>query len=321
MKYLFQWSWVWLITASQAFAADLRVGIIGCDTSHATAFTETWNNPQAQGHVPGFKVVAAYRGGSPDIASSVKLQKEVVPQLREKFGVVFYPSIEALCTNVDVVCLESLDGRPKLAQLKPVLAARKPVYVDKPMATSVAEVREMFRLANAAGVPIFTSSSLRFARNTQSVRAGAIGVVTNAQTFGPCETEAHHPELYWYGIHGVEALFTVMGTGCVSVQRGTNTQGKIEVVGTWPNGRKGIFTEDKDFRGQASGDRGVMAVGAWDGYVPLVEEISKFFKTGVPPVRQEETIEIFAFMDAAEKSKQLGGAPERLQDILSAPKK
>jgi hypothetical protein len=297
-------------------AAELRVGIIGCDTSHAVAFTETWNNPEAKGHVPGFKVVAAYQGGSADIPHSVKLQDEVVPRLKEKYRVKFYDTIEELCANVDVICLESLDGRPKLAQLKPVLASRKPVYVDKPMATSVAEVVEMFRLANEVRVPIFTSSSLRFARNTQAVRAGAIGVVTNAQTFGPCETEAHHPELYWYGIHGVESLFTVMGTGCLSVQRGTNAQGKVEVAGRWPTGRQGIFTEDKDFRGQASGDQGVMNVGAWDGYVPLVEEISKFFKSGVAPVRQEETIELFAFMDAAEKSKQLEGAQVQVQPMI-----
>jgi len=309
-----------MAAAAHGLAADLRVGIIGCDTSHAVAFTETWNNPEAKGHVPGFKVMAAYRGGSADIPHSVKLQEEIVPNLTEKYGVKFYDTIEQLCANVDVICLESLDGRPKLAQLKPVLAARKPVYVDKPMAASLTEVVEMFRLANEAQVPIFTSSSLRFAKNTQAVRAGAIGVVTNAQTFGPCETEVHHPELYWYGIHGVEALFTVMGTGCVSVQSGTNTQGKVEVVGRWPAGRQGIFTEDKDFRGQASGKQGVMTVGAWDGYGPLVEEISKFFKSGVVPVRQEETIELFAFMDAAEKSKQLGGVLVQVQPMISKRK-
>ena len=141
-----------------ACAAELRVGIIGCDTSHATAFTETWNNPQAKGHIAGFKVVAAYRGGSADIPQSVKLQADVVPKLKEKYGVTFYDSIEELCKNVDVVCLESLDGRPKLEQIKPVLKAGRPVFVDKPMGISVSETRQMFKLAKEAGVPIFTSS-------------------------------------------------------------------------------------------------------------------------------------------------------------------
>jgi hypothetical protein len=304
-----------VISSVSIFASELRVGIIGCDTSHATAFTETWNNPQAKGHVAGFKVVAAFRGGSADIPQSVKLQEEIVPKLKEKYGVLFYDSIEELCKNVDVICLESLDGRTKLEQIKPVLKARKPVFVDKPFGASLKEAKEIFRLANEARVPIFTSSSLRFAKNTQVVRAGAIGIVTNATTFGPCETDPHHPEMYWYGIHGIEALFTVMGTGCESVQRGTNAQGKIEVVGKWSGGRVGVFTEDKDFRGNAAGAKGEMPVGKWDGYVPLVEAISKFFQSGIAPVKPEETLEIYAFMDAVEESGRLAGKMVRLESI------
>ena len=296
------------LSAFTAFCTELRVGIIGCDTSHATAFTETWNNPQAKGHIAGFKVVAAFRGGSADIPQSVKLQEDVVPKLKEKYGVTFYDSIEELCKNVDVVCLESLDGRPKLEQIKPVLKAGKPVFVDKPFGVSLKDAKEIFQLASEARVPIFTSSSLRFAKNTQAVRGGAIGVVTNATTFGPCETDPHHPEMYWYGIHGIEALFTVMGTGCESVRRGTNAQGKIEVVGMWRGGRIGVFTEDKDFRGNAAGAKGEMSVGKWDGYVPLVEAISKFFQTGVAPVKPEETLEIYAVMDAVDESRNKGGA-------------
>ena len=302
-----------------AFCSELRVGIIGCDTSHATAFTETWNNPQAKGHIAGFKVVAAFRGGSADIPQSVKLQADVVTKLKDKYGVTFYDSIEELCKNVDVVCLESLDGRPKLEQIKPVLKAGKPVFVDKPFGASLKEAKEIFRLADEARVPIFTSSSLRFAKNTQAVRGAAIGVVTNATTFGPCETDPHHPEMYWYGIHGIEALFTAMGTGCESVRRGTNAAGKIEVTGKWGGGRIGVFTEDKDFRGNASGLKGEMPIGKWDGYVPLVEAISQFFRTGIPPVTSGETLEIYAFMDAVEESKRLVGKDVRLAEITTQP--
>jgi hypothetical protein len=307
------------LSAFTAFCAELRVGIIGCDTSHATAFTETWNNPQAKGHIAGFKVVAAFRGGSADIPQSVKLQEEIVPKLKDKYGVTFYDSIEELCKNVDVVCLESLDGRPKLEQIKPVLKAGKPVFVDKPFGASLKDAEEIFRLADEARVPIFTSSSLRFAKNTQAAQGGAIGVVTNVSTFGPCETEPHHPEMYWYGIHGIEALFTVMGTGCEIVRRGTNAAGKIEVTGKWSGGRVGVFTEDKDFRGNASGAKGEMSVGKWDGYVPLVEAISKFFQTGIAPVKLEETLEIYAFMDAAEESRLKGGATVKLPSASNVP--
>jgi hypothetical protein len=302
-----------------ALGADLRIGIIGCDTSHVVAFTETLNNPEAKGHVPGGKIVAAYKGGSPDIPSSISHIEGYSKTLQEKYGVKIYDSIEELCKDVDAVCLESVDGRPHLAQVKPVLQARKPVFIDKPMAASLADVREIFRLAKEGKVPVFSSSSLRFARDTQAVHNGSIGKVTYAETYGPCELEPHHPDLFWYGVHGVESLFTIMGTGCQMVQRQTTPDGKIEVIGTWADGRKGIFREDKDFHGLAKGEQGETAAGSFDGYEPLVAAIMKFFQTGMAPVQPEETIEIIAFMEAADESKKQGGATVKIM-IAPAPK-
>src|SRR5262245_57957605 len=162
----FQLCFISLILASAAFSADLRIGIIGCDTSHCTAFTETLNNPGAKGHVPGGKVVAAFKGGSPDVPSSRNRVDGYAKTLADKYGVKFYDSIEQLCTNVDAVLLESVDGRPHLEQVKPVLKARKPVFIDKPMAGSLHDVKEIFQLAKQSGVPVFSSSALRFASNT-----------------------------------------------------------------------------------------------------------------------------------------------------------
>ena len=243
-----------------ARGADLRIGIIGCDTSHVVAFTETLNNPEGKGHVPGGKVVAAYKGGSPDIPSSILRVEDYSKTLREKYGVKFYDRIEELCKDVDVVLLESVDGRPHLEQVRPVLQARKLVFIDKPMAASLQDVIEIFRLAREARVPVFSSSSLRFARNTQAARNGLIGRVTYAETYGPCEREPHHPDLFWYGVHGVESLFTIMGTGCQTVQRQTTPDGKIEVVGTWSGGRRGCLSRgpglSRSGQGREGGDGG-----------------------------------------------------------------
>jgi hypothetical protein len=308
-----------LVGCVAAGGAELRIGIIGCDTSHVVAFTETLNNAEAKGHVPGGKVVAAYKGGSADIPSSISRVEEYSKTLREKYGVKFYDRIEEMCQDVDVVLLESVDGRPHLEQVKPVLQAGKPVFIDKPMAASRSEVIEIFRLAKEKKVPLFSSSALRFARDTQAVRNGSIGKVSYAETYGPCEVEPHHPDLFWYGVHGAESLFTIMGTGCETVQRQTTPDGKIEVVGTWSGGRKGVFREDKGFHGVAKGEKGETAAGSFDGYEPLVAAIMKFFQTGVAPVPPEETIEIFAFMEAADESKNKGGAPVKI--VVASPPK
>ena len=307
---------VFLICCWAANAAELRLGIVGCDTSHVTAFTEVLNDPQAKGHVTGGKIVAAFQGGSPDIPSSASRVEEYTSVLRDKYGVKIYDTIDELCRNVDAVFLESVDGRPHLEQVRPVLQARKPVFIDKPMAGSLRDTIEIFSLAKKAKVPIFSSSGLRFAKSSQALRKGSLGKVFLVETHGPCELEPHHPDLFWYGVHGVEALFTVLGPGCETVQRGTNLTGKIEVLGQWSGGRKGIFDEDKGFRGQAWGEKGEAEAGTFDGYIPLVEAIMEFFKTGIAPVKPEETIEIMAFMEAADHSKRLGGMPVRLKDVI-----
>lgn len=304
------------VLSSPSIGADLRIGIIGCDTSHVPAFTETLNNPNAKDHVPGGKVVAAFKGGSPDLPESANRVDNYANTLKEKYGVHFYDTVEELCQNVDAVLLESVDGRPHLEQVKPVLKARKPVFIDKPMAGSLKDVVEIFRLAKEANVPIFSSSALRFAKDTQAVRNGSLGQVNYVETYGPCEIEKHHPDLFWYGVHGVEAMFTVLGPGCETVQRGKTPDGKIEVIGTWKNGAKGIYREDKKFHGLAKGEKGETTAGSFDGYVPLVVEIMKFFKTGVAPVAPEETMEIFAFLEAADESKAKGGELIKLSEIL-----
>jgi hypothetical protein len=163
---------------------------------------------------------------------------------------------------------------------------------------------------------VFSSSSLRFAKDTQAVRNGSIGKVNYAETYGPCELEPHHPDLFWYGVHGVEALYSVMGTGCETVQRGKTGEGKIEVIGIWSSDRKGVVRDERDFHGFAKGEKGQAAVGSFDGYVPLVAEIMKFFQTGVAPVKAKETIEIFAFMEAADESKKNGAAPVKVSEMI-----
>ena len=304
------------LLALAAPAADLRLGIIGTDTSHVVAFTKLFNDAADKDHLPGARVVVAFKGGSPDNAASAKYVNVYAEQIRTNHGVRLVESIPALCEQVDAVLLLSVDGRPHLEQVRPVMAAKKPVFIDKPMAGSLRDVVEIFRLAKDAGVPVFSASALRFASNTVAARAGAIGTITNALTTGPCEIEPHHPDLFWYGVHGTEALFTLLGPGCETVQRRQTPAGKIEVTGTWRGGAKGTFREDPKFGGSAEGSRGAMPVGNFDGYVPLAREILKFFQTGVSPVPPQETVEIFAFMEAADASKREDGRPVAISNLL-----
>ena len=310
------------LTPALTQAQNIRAGIIGLDTSHAIAFTKLLNakTPQPP-ELMGVRVVAAYPQGSKDIESSTKRVPELTQQVKDQ-GVEIVSSISDLLDKVDVVFLESNDGRPHLEQVLPCLEAGKPTFIDKPIAGSLADAIRIFNAAAKTHTPIFSSSSLRFGKNTQAVRQGSIGKVITADTRSPASLEPTHPDLFWYGIHGVESLFTTMGTGCLSVKRGTTDDGKIQVTGTWDGNRTGIFRESSDTRkgyaGTATNAEGKSAdVGGFDGYQPLLNQIIHFFRTGIAPVTPEETLEIYAFMEAADESKRRNGAEVSLAEVMA----
>lgn len=296
----------------------IRVGVIGLDTSHAPAFAKVMNDASNANHVPGCKVVAAYPKGSPDIESSTSRVPQYTQQFRD-MGIEIVDSIPELLLKVDAVLLETNDGRPHLEQVRPVLAAGKPVFIDKPIAGSLKDAVHIFKEANELGVPVFSASSLRYIKFGQEVRDGLIGEVTGADTYSPASLEATHPDLFWYGIHGVEALFTVMGPGCEEVVRMTTDDYDV-VVGKWADGRLGTFRGirkgSRGYGGTAFGTKGTKVIGPYAGYAPLVAEIVTFFQTGKAPVDQQETLEIYAFMEAADESKRQGGKPVSVKAVL-----
>jgi predicted dehydrogenase len=304
-------------------AKTIRAGIIGLDTSHVIAFTKLLNNAKPDETGAAVRVVAAFPGGSADIPASANRVEGFTKQIRE-MDVEIVNSIPTLLEKVDVVLLESVDGRPHLEQARPVIKAGKPLFIDKPLAGSLADCIAIAELARKHNVAWFSSSSLRFSPGVQAMRTGKndkVGQVVGCDAWGPCSLEEHHPDLFWYGIHGVEILFTIMGTGIDTVSR-TQTTGTELVVGTWKDGRVGTFRGIRlpgkgDYGAMVFGKTGIADAGKYGGYEPLVMEITRFFKTGKPPVAPEETIEIFAFMEAADESKRQGGAPVKIAAVMA----
>ena len=305
-----------LLAAPLAAAADIRLGIIGTDTSHVPAFTQMLNSPpDAKDHVAGARVVAAYKGGSKDIESSISRVDQYAEEVRAKWGVEIVPDIASLLSKVDAILLTSVDGRVHLEQARPVIAAHKPLFIDKPLASTLEDAREIARLAKEARVPWFSSSSLRFGEMGSTMK---FADATGAMTWGPGPFEPHHAlDLTWYAIHPVELLYTLMGPGCESVTRTSSDTADV-MVGKWKDGRLGTVRAIRPYS-----EYGVVVYRAKEiveakpqsagSYRPMVLEIVKFFQSGKPPVSNDETLEIFAFMDAAQRSKEQGGKPVLLR--------
>ncbi len=309
-----------MASAQEGSKKSLRLGIIGLDTSHAPNFTKLLNDPKHESPYGEMRIVAAFPGGSPDIASSHSRVEGYTNDLK-KLGVEMVGSVEELLPKVDAVLLESVDGRPHLKQAYPVLKSGKPMFIDKPLAASLSDAIAIDMLAKKYNARWFSSSSLRFApsiyrwRTDEALKASVRGV----DAWSPCSLEKTHPDLFWYGIHGVEVLYTAMGTGCQQVTR-VSTEGTDLAVGVWDGGRIGTFRGLRDGKADYGltvfGTKTIETGGKFEGYAVLVEQIEKFIAGGPAPVSNEETIELIAFMQAAQVSKDKGGVPVAIADVM-----
>lgn len=321
---LFSLALVGLLSIVPAAGADepkpLRAGIIGLDTSHVPAFTKIFNSPDATGDVAGIRVVVGYPGGT-DYGPSRDRVAKFTQGMRDA-GVEIVETIPELLAKCDVVLLESVDGRIHLEEAIPVIKAGKPVFIDKPVAASLVDAITIFELAKKHNVPCFSSSSLRFSTDVQgALKDEAIGEVVGAAAWGPCDYQAGTPDLCFYGIHSVESLFTLMGSGCERVTR-TQTERGDEVVGVWKGDRIGSFRGLRkggaaSFGAVVYGTKGIAPLKTPAAYKDLCMQIGRFFRTHQPPVDAATTIEIFAFMEAADESKRQGGKPVTIADVMA----
>jgi predicted dehydrogenase len=299
-----------------------RIGMIGLDTGHSPAFTKSLNDPLAGDKYNGYKVVAAVPEGTDNILDWKNRIPEFTKEVQEQ-GVEIVHSIEEMLKEVDVVIISCIDGNKHLEQVLPVFKAGKPVFIDKPFAGSLSDAYKIAAAAKQYKVPLFSSSSLRYIEGVNEIEDGKIGVVIGADAYSPAHIEEHHPDLFWYGVHGVEILFTIMGTGSKSVKR-TFTEDTDLVVGVWEGDRIGTYRGIRKGQGAYGatvfGEKGIAVLDKYNGYEPLLVKISEFFNTGISPISIDETLEIFAFMQAADESKSKGGISVNIDSVAQHAK-
>ena len=318
------------VAAAIACAADAetKVGIIGLDTSHAIAFTKIMN-VEKDPSVAGFRMAAAYQWGSRDIVSSTNRYEKYVPQMRE-MGVEIVQSIDELLLKVDVVCLETNDGREHFRQAEQVFRSGKRVFIDKPLAHNLADALKIYAAGKKYNAQYFSSSALRFGNVAKAARAGEYGKIRGAALISPSpvEEQGTHNYYTWYGIHGFEPLVAIMGMGVDKVSCFRNDTDDV-INAVWKDGRMGelrLMRKSWIYSGYVLPEQPkdkknpIIVSDGYQGYQPLLKEIIKFFKTGVAPVSPEETLEIMAFMEAAEMSAKRGGAPVTIEEAINFAK-
>ena len=192
----------------------MKIGINDFDTSHAVAFTQRLNHidiAQEQ-WVEGGTITVGCPGES--LLSPERIP-EFTAQMRQ-YGVPLVDQPEEIIGQVEAVMVESVDGSVHLDRARAFIEAGLPTYIDKPFACSLADARQLVDLAASYQVPIFSSSSLRYAPEMVSAltQTDQIGDFIGVEVSTPASQHPRNPGLFHYGIHGVDMLYTLMGPGC-----------------------------------------------------------------------------------------------------------
>lgn len=299
-----------VIAQSNIPYSPLKVGIIGLDTSHAIAFTKLLKD------YDDVEVTHAYPKGSEKIESSASRIPGYTTEMKQ-LGVEIVADLEDLVQACDAFMLETNDGTLRLEQAKILFEGGKPVFIDKPVAAQYDEVVQIYNLAKEKNIPIFSSSGLRYTEKMMEITSENPQVLS-AHTFSPAFTEPSHSDLFWYGIHGVEMLYTLMGTGCSSVKT-IHSDDFTTVIGIWEDGRQGVFRGTRagahSYGGTVFTEEKTYETGSFDNYQGLVGKVVDFFITNTPDVSHEETLEIYAFMEAAKLSRIKGGEEIFLNEL------
>ncbi|VTT98516.1 dehydrogenase : Oxidoreductase domain protein OS=Isosphaera pallida (strain ATCC 43644 / DSM 9630 / IS1B) GN=Isop_2920 PE=4 SV=1: GFO_IDH_MocA [Gemmataceae bacterium] len=299
----------------------IRLGVLDFDTSHCVEFTKRLNQidgtPKEQ-FVEGAVVVVGCPGESKLSAERI----EGFTATMKKFGVPLVEKPADMLGKVDGMLIEAVDGTVHLERAKPFLEAGIPCFIDKPFTCSVADAKAILALSEKHKAPVFSSSSLRYAPEVVEFAADPKpGKLVGCAVHGPAPLSLvpeRNAGLYHYGIHAVEILYTLMGPGCDRVSC-VSEKGVDAVTGHWKDGRvatlRGIREGQSGYGFTAFSEKGVrpVAVSTTVIYRELLKQVVAFFKTGKPPVDPATTLEIMAFIEAANKSGANHGAGETVK--------
>ena len=286
----------------------IKITVIGLDTSHSVEFPRLMQSPDCpkKMSVPGMKTISCLRFETPyqNKEGLDKRQKQL-----EEWGVKVTEDFEEAIQRCDAVMLEINDGSRHLEYFEKVAPLGKPVFLDKPLAMTLADGRAIIDLMRKHNTRVWSGSSIPFCPPLAKTMQNA-GNIVRAHVFGPMGDAPSGDSLVWYGVHTFEHLQRVMGRGAKKVQA-IQTDSSVNASVIFSDGREG--TVELTRKAWAYGgiiwamlNEQMQAVPyVLDGslsYRNILRMIKAFFQGGRPPVDMETTFEGLAMMCAARES-------------------
>ncbi len=293
----------------------IKVAFIGLDSSHSVELSRLVCSPDqpAEQKIEGLTVTACLRFETP-FQNKEGLDKRQA-QL-EAWGIKVTEDFDEAIADCDAIQVEINDPAYHLEYFQRVAALGKPIFLDKPLAGTLEDGREILRLARKHQTRVFSSSSLPLfpAVGAAVDKLAALGEpVLFGHTFGALGKASAGDSLIWYGVHSFEMLQRVMGCGAERVFAIDNGQSVVSTI-EYSGNRRGVVESTRSswrYGGRVQSEKNVeffLVNGPL--YYYLMKEIRAFFQGGPAPVSMEQTFEGLAMMVAASKSIATGKAVE-----------
>ena len=277
-----------------------RVGLVGIENSHAEDIVRYLNG---QPRELAAARVSAIVAGEPD-------RTEMLTRLGAIETVV--PNSQDLLSAVDALIVTSRDGAEHAAHALPFLEAGIPVWVDKPLAASLADAERMVAAAERSGAALTSSSALRWVPDTTAVVAAmaAIGPLQEIVVSGPADPNSEYSGIFFYGIHAADIaqrLFpgrpddievTVVPDG-VSVRYRLGTVGVTLELWRPDPARRTLF------QASVSGQQGTVEreISLSGDYVqPGVNAFVEMLRSGVAPIPYRELVAPIAILESVKQA-------------------
>ena len=297
---------------------ETKIALIGLDTSHAIEFSRIMQAPdyKESQRIKGLRAVSCLSFLTPFI--SREELNERAEQLRS-WGVNVTESFEEAIDGCDAVMLEINDPFYHLEYFQKCVNLKKPIFLDKPLADTIQNGKKISDLIGKYNLKVFSASSLRF-RPQLLDACQKINNPFSASIYGCLGKAPAGSSIVWYGVHTFEMLERIMGRGAKSVSTQKSASGLVCIV-TYPEEKYGIVelsTNIFSYGGclRREGDSAHFTIDMSTAYADLLREVNRFFETGITPVQFDDTLEVMALLDAAERSFQ-SGSVERVSVVAS----
>ncbi len=286
----------------------MRLGVIGCDSSHLPEFSKRVNQLHQKRRTP-VKVTGFWTDGRHDLPEESvekwKLQTKA-------YGVAQVDSLDQLLDQCDGVMVLSVNGQRHLEHALPALQRGLPTYIDKPLTCDLAQAKKLLAASQRYGARCYSASSLRFALEVEQLERAGLGRLLTVEAVGPGELNPAMPGLFYYGVHTVEMVDALWGPG-VNRVRCVRTAERDLVDLQYHDGRVAHLRMERagsyTFAATVHGEKGLAQFKVDFGpvYDRLIAGLVRFFEGGPEPVTLERIVENVAVMAAGNRSMEQNG--------------